>query len=203
MSQSDKKRKLIITSASALISYISVAKNKYNKKRKRLWQKKWLREREKYSDVKLLKELRASNEHDDYQNYLRMSSNTFDDLLRRLEPYLNKQDTVMRNSIPPNERLVATLRFLATGRSYEDLKFSTGISPQALGYIIPETCRVIYEVLQPEFLQVSGYRTIHLLFIYETFINNSQYCLIQNILLHDEITKNIVEFIHYQGFAKL
>ncbi|VEN57307.1 unnamed protein product [Callosobruchus maculatus] len=45
----------------------------------------------------------------------------------------------MRQSISPHERLTATLRFLATGRSYEDLKFSVAISPQALRQIIPET----------------------------------------------------------------
>lgn len=165
MSQPNKKRKLlVITSASALMYYTIVANNNNeNKRRKRrFWQKKWLGEREKYSDIKLLNELRVNNEHDDYKNYLRMNGNTFDDLLQRLEPYLKKENTVMRESIPPYERLVATLRFLATGRSYEDLKFSTGISPQALGYIIPETCRVIYEVLRTEFLKVSSYKNIYL-----------------------------------------
>lgn len=61
----------------------------------------------------------------------------------------------MRISIPPEERLIETLRFLATGRSYEDLKFSTGISAQALGYIIPETCKIIYETLKEKYLKVS------------------------------------------------
>jgi hypothetical protein len=49
----------------------------------------------------------------------------------------------MRDAISAEERLVTTLRFLATGRSYEDLKFSCVISPQLLGKIIPETCRAI------------------------------------------------------------
>ena len=54
----------------------------------------------------------------------------------------------MRQAKTPHERLTATLRFLTTGRSYEDLKFSTIMSPQALGNIIPETCRAIYKVLK-------------------------------------------------------
>jgi len=54
----------------------------------------------------------------------------------------------MRQAVTPHERPAATLRFLATGRSYEDLKFSTIMSPQALGKIIPETCRAIYKVLK-------------------------------------------------------
>ncbi|KAJ8974707.1 hypothetical protein NQ317_018508 [Molorchus minor] len=51
-----------------------------------------------------------------------------------------------------HERLTATLRFLATGRSYEDLKYSTIISPQAMCYMIPETCKAIYNILKNEHL---------------------------------------------------
>jgi hypothetical protein len=54
----------------------------------------------------------------------------------------------MRKATTPNERLTATLRYLATGRTLEDLKFSTCISPQALGRVIPETCKAIYKVLR-------------------------------------------------------
>jgi len=61
----------------------------------------------------------------------------------------------MRRALTPHERLSVTLQFLATGRSYEDLKFSAAISPQALGVIIPETCAAIYEVLKKVCLKVS------------------------------------------------
>jgi predicted protein tyrosine phosphatase len=46
-----------------------------------------------------------------------------------------KKDTNMRRAITPNERLTATLRYLllATGRTLQDLTFSTLISPQAMG----------------------------------------------------------------------
>lgn len=60
----------------------------------------------------------------------------------------------MRQSIPPEERLIATLRFLATGESYEELKFVTGIAAQTLGYIIPETCETIYNVLRKDYMKV-------------------------------------------------
>ncbi|CAK1592419.1 unnamed protein product [Parnassius mnemosyne] len=59
----------------------------------------------------------------------------------------------MRNAISPHERLTATLRFLATGRSYEDLKFSTIISPEALSSIIPDTSEALFKVLCPDFLK--------------------------------------------------
>jgi len=60
----------------------------------------------------------------------------------------------MRDAISPHERLTATLRFLATGRTYECLKYSTIISPQSLSTIIPETCEAIYTVLHEEYLNV-------------------------------------------------
>jgi hypothetical protein len=68
-----------------------------------------------------------------------MDEETYLHLLSLVAPLIEKKNTVMRNTIPPNERLTATLRFLAAGRSYEDLKFTIIISPQALGYIVPET----------------------------------------------------------------
>ncbi|CAG9837948.1 unnamed protein product [Diabrotica balteata] len=68
----------------------------------------------------------------------------------------------MRPAISPHKRLSATLRFLATGRNYEDLKFSTIISPQALGKIIPETCGAIYSVLREEYLKGALY-ILHLI----------------------------------------
>lgn len=129
------------------------------KKNRSVWQKKWLHERYKYSHLQLLKELKESDP-EDYKNYLRMDENVFNELLDLVRPHLTKRDTQMRQSIPPEERLIATLRFLATGRSYADLKYSTGISAQALGYIIPETCRVLFNVLKGEYMRVSNLYTL-------------------------------------------
>jgi len=123
------------------------------KKRKRkVWVKDWLSKRVKYSHVNLLTELRICPK--DWQNYLRMDEDTYVKLLTLVTPLIKKKDTVMRQAISPHERLTATLRFLATGRNYEDLKFSTIISPQALSYIIPECCKAIYKVLRKDYLKV-------------------------------------------------
>ncbi|XP_025419487.1 uncharacterized protein LOC112689835, partial [Sipha flava] len=119
---------------------------------RRKWVKNWLARRDLFGHMTLLKELNE-NEPNDLKNYLRMSKPDFDRLLDLLRPHITKQDTVMRQAIPAEERLIATLRFLATGRSYEDLKFSTGISAQTLGSIIPETCKAIYEILQDTYMK--------------------------------------------------
>ena len=43
----------------------------------------------------------------------------------------------MREAVSADKRLSVTLRYLAMGNIYEDLKFSTAILPQLLGRIIP------------------------------------------------------------------
>jgi len=59
----------------------------------------------------------------------------------------------MREAIPANERLIATLYSLATGISYERMQFVVGIAAQTLGQIIPETCATIFNRLKSEYLR--------------------------------------------------
>lgn len=51
-----------------------------------------------------------------YFRCLRMDTNTFELLLEKVTPLIKKQDTHLRKSIPPSERLSITLRHLATGK---------------------------------------------------------------------------------------
>lgn len=141
------------TTTTLAVAATVAIKLKVSQKRKRSkWAKEWLLKRRHFSHVNLLEELRL--EPGDWFNYLRMDEATYLELLTLVTPLIKKQDTPMRQSISPHERLTATLRFLATGRSYEDLKFSVAISPQALGQIIPETCTAIYSVLKHKYLKV-------------------------------------------------
>ena len=142
----------------AIVSAICV-KNKRRKieeqKKKSIrsrWVKSWLQKRSNYSHINLMEELRL--EPDDFRNYLRMDEDTYVELLSMVTPLIAKQDTHMRKSISSHERLSATLRFLATGRSFEDLKYTAVISPQALGKIIPETCKAICKVLHKQCVTV-------------------------------------------------
>ena len=127
---------------------------------KRIWCKEWLNRREVCgSHTTILRELQDGYEQD-FHNYMRMSVSTFYTLLAKVEPYIRKQDTIMRHSITPEARLEATLLFLATGCTYSALQYSTRISKQSLSCIVPETCQSIYDVLKDDYLQV---RFIYLL----------------------------------------
>lgn len=116
------------------------------------WVKEWLLKRQCFTHTNLLEELRL--QPDDWRNYLRMDEDSYVMLLNLVTPIIEKQDTILRSAISPHERLTATLRYLATGRNYEDLKFTTLISPQSLGKIIPETCSAIFEVLKNDYMKV-------------------------------------------------
>ncbi|KAJ8929968.1 hypothetical protein NQ314_017291 [Rhamnusium bicolor] len=104
------------------------------------------------SHLPLLEELRQ-NDPNDFKNYLHMDDVVFNELLNLVKLKLTKQNTQMQECIPSYERVVATLRYLATGQTYEELKLSTGISAQALGNIIPETCQVLYEKLKNKYMK--------------------------------------------------
>jgi hypothetical protein len=136
-----------------LAAFVLVYKRKTLKKKRGMWCKDWLMKRTTYSHINLLSELKIYPR--DWHNYLRMNEETYLNLLSLVTPLIKKQDTIMREAVTPHERLTATLRYFATGRSYEDLKYSTIISPHALSYIVPETCHAIYEVLKRNYLKVS------------------------------------------------
>ncbi|KAM4016591.1 uncharacterized protein ACNLHF_002859 isoform 1-T3 [Anomaloglossus baeobatrachus] len=118
-----------------------------SKRKRRMWTREWLQKRYKYSHMQLLRELQENNPQD-FHNFLRMSEESFSLLLERVTPIIQRKNTAMRAAIPADERLAVTLRFLATGRSLQDLHFSSAISRSLLSVLIPETCRAIFHSLR-------------------------------------------------------
>lgn len=135
--------------ALAVIIAISLKKRV---KRKR-WSKEWLLKRDH-----LLNQIRTTNEDVDYANYFRMKDACFDELLNMVKPFLKKEDTVMRKSISPEEKLALTLQYFATRRKIEDLKFSVIMSPAAISQAIMTTCEALIYVLQ-SYMKVSKLKT--------------------------------------------
>ena len=52
-----------------------------------------------------------------------MTPEVFDDLLNLVGGDIMKKNTNMRDAIPANVKLAATIRYLATGDSYSDLQY--------------------------------------------------------------------------------
>ena len=80
------------------------------KRRKRIhWVHPILRQRESFGAFHtLISSLREDDSK--FYTYFRMSIDTFDYLLHKLDTDLKKQDTNMRNAISPKEKLAITIR---------------------------------------------------------------------------------------------
>lgn len=104
------KQKKIAIASMGVVSYL----NSLNKKKRSKWVKTWKLNRKKSSDIVLLRELRQ-NDPDDFKNYLRMDGEDFDYLLKIAGPMIKKQDTIMRESISPEERLVSNTAIFGNG----------------------------------------------------------------------------------------
>ncbi|KAK4027040.1 hypothetical protein OUZ56_016060 [Daphnia magna] len=89
-----------------------------------------------------------------FRNITRMSPTLFSKLLWMVGPSLLKKDTNMRRSIPVEQRLALTLRFLASGDCMRSLSYSFRIGHSTVSEIVNETCRIMYEILAPTYLQL-------------------------------------------------
>ncbi|XP_069585015.1 uncharacterized protein [Ranitomeya imitator] len=87
---------------------------------------------------------------DNFPEYTRMSQETFWDLLGRVQGAIRRQDTQLRRAIPAEERLLVTLRFLATGESLSSLHFQYRLGISTLSGIVVDTCRSLWNVLWDE-----------------------------------------------------
>lgn len=68
---------------------------------------------------------------------------------------ISKQNTSFREAIPATERLMLTLRYLATGDSFTSLMYIFKISKQLISRIIPEVFSAIIGSVQ-EYVKVSN-----------------------------------------------
>ncbi|XP_068231923.1 uncharacterized protein [Palaemon carinicauda] len=123
-------------------------RRKIKVRKKKRWMKELLKKKKsKFMHKNLLQELLLSAPAD-YENYLCMNKETFMNLLGMTTPLIQKMDTKLRDSISACERFSSTLRFLATGQTFQELMFTTAISPPSLGGIVMDTCSAICTVLK-------------------------------------------------------
>ena len=74
--------------------------------------------------------------------------------LSLVAPLINKQDTNFRKSLSQTQRLIITVRFLASGDSQITLTYLFRMGKKRVSRIIRETCKALYEVLVIKYLSV-------------------------------------------------
>ncbi|CAH1958225.1 unnamed protein product [Acanthoscelides obtectus] len=84
--------------------------------------------------------------------YFRMTENSFNLLLNKLEVDIAKQDTRWRKATTPRERLAVCLRYSVTGDAFNTISFSYHIGHSTVQKIGRETCKIIAKNLMTELL---------------------------------------------------
>ncbi|PIO35237.1 hypothetical protein AB205_0055390, partial [Aquarana catesbeiana] len=114
---------------------------------RRYWVHPIIQNKEERGQFRILyNDLRQHKEK--FFNYSRMSVNSFNELLRLLGTRLEYQNTTFRNSVEPAERLLVTLRYLATGNSFASLHYEYKLGKSMVSTIVRNTCIAIWEVLR-------------------------------------------------------
>lgn len=98
---SKSKQQKVAAAAIILSEWMSDSEEEEVPKRKRIWVKEWMKERETKSDTKLLLRDLELTSPQDYRNYLRMDAVVYQKLLELVTPLIIKQNTQMRDAITP------------------------------------------------------------------------------------------------------
>uniref|UniRef100_A0A1B6H8T0 DDE Tnp4 domain-containing protein n=1 Tax=Homalodisca liturata TaxID=320908 RepID=A0A1B6H8T0_9HEMI len=81
-----------------------------------------------------------------------MSVSSFDYLLSKIADSIRGIDTAMRSCIGNEEKLLVTLRYLATGNSFVDLHHSYRLGVTTIKEIVSRVCSALWNILQKECL---------------------------------------------------
>ncbi|XP_069624017.1 uncharacterized protein [Ranitomeya imitator] len=84
-----------------------------------------------------------------FQRYLRMSIETFDVLLSHVKDEIHHHRSTFRESISAEQRLVVTVRYLATGETFASLHYQFRLGKSTICQLVRETCDAIWNNLQP------------------------------------------------------
>ncbi|RVE43807.1 hypothetical protein evm_011544 [Chilo suppressalis] len=143
-----RKKKLV------LAYYLYKKKQKEIEKRKRSsWVHPILLEREKYGAFQTLF-TQLEEDETKFYNYFRMKKEIFQLLLTAIYDKIRHEDTDMRKSISPAERLAVTIRYLAAGNTFSDLHYSFRMGIKTISCIVQEVFEALWETLSPIYMKL-------------------------------------------------
>ena len=91
----DEEAALIAVSA-LFLGYAVMEETKKKRKPRKVWVKPWILQRETLGAYNALVSEIALSEREDYRRFMRMNTETFTEILERINPYITKKTTVMR-----------------------------------------------------------------------------------------------------------
>ena len=85
-----------------------------------------------------------------FKTFTRTSSCLFDEIVEKVRPHIEREETFFRKPLPTGLRVAITLRFLATGETYTSLQFNFRVAHNTISGIVPDTCKAIAKVYGDE-----------------------------------------------------
>lgn len=103
----------------------------------------WFQDRPRYGWYESLLGYHAGGDITRYKNFLRMGPDLFHELVMRLTPRIQKQDTNMRRCLEPGLKVAITLTYLTTGDSYMSMAYGFWVAPNTICSVVPEVCQAM------------------------------------------------------------
>ena len=107
---------------------------------RKCWSRAWLgpqRRRQFGLYDQLMVELRREDPKS-FINFMRMPPEMFDEILQRVGPRITKQYTFFRAPLEPGLKLAITLRHLASGSKYSNMRFGWRVPHNTISIIVRE-----------------------------------------------------------------
>ncbi|CAH1998907.1 unnamed protein product [Acanthoscelides obtectus] len=82
----------------------------------------------------------------------RMSKASYLELVKLLSPFLSKMNTNMQECVSAEERILITLRYLATGCTFVSLSLYFARGETTVGIIVKETTKIIWDLLNDTYM---------------------------------------------------
>ena len=120
-----------------LVKQFYAMKNKDKEKyKKRIWVRQIYSEGREKGEFHLLVKEMILYDREYFFRCFRMTSSTYEQLLKWVAPIIQKKVTKMRQPIEPSERLCVTLRYCVTGDAHVTIAACYRTSPSRVGRII-------------------------------------------------------------------
>ena len=117
--------------------------------------KHWLKRRQGLGVFETLLAGLQLEDECNYKDYLRMTSENFEEIFQLIKDDIRKKNTKMREPIPPRLKLAATICFLSTGQSYKSFQFQFRIHNSTLSLFVPEVCQAIFSRQKEKYMKVT------------------------------------------------
>ena len=137
-----------------ILRNLQILRDRRRRKRRQMWTKAWLgpeRRRQFGLYDQLMVELRREDTAA-FTNFMRMPPEMFDEMLVRVGPRITKLESNCRHPIHPGLKLAITLRHLASGAKYMDMRYGWRVPHNTISIIVREVCQAIIEEYADELM---------------------------------------------------